>query len=142
MLAQGAKCSIGDQLEPSGVLSVPMYKRIGEVYAEVEKKEPWCRNVTAVTDIGVFTPEEFHGADTGNLPEASEGVCRLLQESGHQFDFIDSEADFSKYRLLILPDVIPVSDAFAQRLKQYLEEAAALSPLSNRVLLRTKTRLP
>ncbi|WP_199728645.1 alpha-amylase family protein [Cohnella faecalis] len=126
MLAQGAKCSIGDQLEPSGVLSVPMYKRIGEVYAEVEKKEPWCRNVTAVTDIGVFTPEEFHGADTGNLPEASEGVCRLLQESGHQFDFIDSEADFSKYRLLILPDVIPVSDAFAQRLKQYLEEGGSV----------------
>ncbi|WP_233568234.1 hypothetical protein [Cohnella faecalis] len=81
MLAQGAKCSIGDQLEPSGVLSVPMYKRIGEVYAEVEKKEPWCRNVTAVTDIGVFTPEEFHGADTGNLPEASEGCAACCRRA-------------------------------------------------------------
>ncbi len=139
MLAQGAKCNLGDQLEPSGVLSAPMYELIGEVYSEVEKKEPWCRDVAALTDIGVFTPEEFYGADTGNLPEASEGVCRLLQESGHQFDFIDSEADFSKYKVLILPDVIPVSEAFGERLRAYLDNGGSIIASFESGLIPEKT---
>ncbi|MDB5053356.1 MAG: Beta-galactosidase trimerization domain protein [Bacilli bacterium] len=126
MLALGAKCNIGDQLEPSGLLSIPIYELIGSVYSEVEKKEPWCRNAEAVTDIGVFTPEEFYGAGTGNLPEESEGICRMLQESGHQFDFIDTEADFSKYKVLILPDVIPVAGAFASNLERYIANGGAV----------------
>ncbi|OMF30758.1 beta-galactosidase [Paenibacillus sp. FSL H8-0548] len=126
MLAQGSKCNIGDQLEPSGVLSEAMYELIGEVYSQVEKKESWCREVVAVTDIGVFTPEEFYGADTGHLPEASEGVCRMLQESGHQFDFIDSAENFLKYKVLILPDVIPVSEEFGRRLQHYLDNGGSI----------------
>ncbi|XID93889.1 alpha-amylase family protein [Paenibacillaceae bacterium WGS1546] len=126
MLAQGAKCSIGDQLEPSGMLSAPMYELIGSVYSEVEKKEPWCQGAVPVTEIGVFTPEEFYGAGTGNLPAASEGICRMLQEGGYQFDFIDSEADFCAYKLLILPDVIPVSRRLSERLEQFVGNGGAL----------------
>ncbi|MEZ4638416.1 MAG: hypothetical protein R2856_26250 [Caldilineaceae bacterium] len=61
MLANNAKCSIGDQLHPSGELDDATYKLIGSVYAEVKKKEPWCRGASPVVEIGVFTPEEFTG---------------------------------------------------------------------------------
>jgi hypothetical protein len=126
MLALGAKCNIGDQLEPSGKLSEPMYRLIGSVYSEVEKKEPWCLDAKPVTEIGVFTPEEFYGADTGKLPVASEGICRMLQEGGYQFDFIDSQANFDRYQVLILPDVIPVSPSFAAKLEKYLDQGGAV----------------
>ncbi len=131
MLAQGALCNIGDQLEPSGRLSAPMYDLIGSVYSEVEKKEPWCRDARPLADIGVFTPEEFPVASASvmpglNLPAASQGVCRMLQESGHQFNFIDSEADFTSYKVLVLPDVIPVSARFAEKLEVYLDSGGSL----------------
>ena len=43
MLAMTSKCSIGDQLHPDGKICQTTYDLIGPVYAEVEKKEPWCR---------------------------------------------------------------------------------------------------
>ncbi|HEU5102084.1 MAG TPA: hypothetical protein VFU22_23840, partial [Roseiflexaceae bacterium] len=43
MLALGAKCSIGDQLPPSGAIEPHVYDLIGSVYGSVAQKEPWCR---------------------------------------------------------------------------------------------------
>lgn len=126
MLALNAKCSIGDQLEPSGKISKPVYELIGSVYSQVEQKEPWCRDAEAVTDIGVFTPEEFFEAGNTKLSPALIGVTRMLQETGHQFDVIDSTDDFSKYKLLVLPDNIPVSMEFANKFEKYLSSGGAI----------------
>lgn len=132
MLAMGAKCSIGDQLHPSGVLDDATYDLIGSVYAEVEKKEPWCRDVTPVNDIGVFTPEEF-GGRKGNIhataerqPAAAIGAVRMLQELHLQFDFISTDRDLSRYKLLILPDRIPVDAALARKLRGYIAAGGAV----------------
>jgi hypothetical protein len=126
MLALNAKCLIGDQLEPNGKLSQPVYDLIGSVYSEVERKEPWCAAAKAVTDIGVFTPEEFFSVSIGALPPSLQGVSRMLQESGHQFDVIDSKSDLSAYRLLILPDTIPVEPAFREKISRFINDGGAL----------------
>ncbi len=52
-----------------------------------------------MSDIGVLTPEEFSETEL-RMPPAAMGVTRMLQESAHQFDIVDSESDFfpvSKY---------------------------------------------
>ncbi|SHF23698.1 Beta-galactosidase trimerisation domain-containing protein [Caldanaerobius fijiensis DSM 17918] len=126
MLALNAKCMIGDQLEPNGKLSEAVYDLIGSVYSQVEKKEPWCVGARAITDIGVFTPEEFYGADVGGLPPAIMGANRMLEEAGYQFDIIDSKSDFSRYKVLILPDNIPVSQEFAEKLDKYVADGGAI----------------
>jgi hypothetical protein len=126
MLALGAKCSIGDQLHPSGRISPPTYDLIGKVYAEVEAKEPWCVDARPVTDIGVLTPEEFQGGGIGSLPHALMGAVRMLTEGAHQFDVLDSQSDFDQYALIILPDEIPVNGGFASRLKDYLARGGKL----------------
>jgi len=122
MLALNANCLIGDQLDPGGRMSAPVYELIGSVYAEVKQKEPWCRNTRAVTEIGVFTPEEFSGAKLGTLPQSMQGAVRMLQECGMQFEVLDSGSDLSRYRLLILPDEIEVSEPFAQRLSAFVRQ--------------------
>ncbi|MFW6279174.1 MAG: alpha-amylase family protein [Bacillota bacterium] len=126
MLALNAKCSIGDQLEPKGELSAPVYDLIGSVYQSVEQKEPWCVKAKAVTEIGVLTPEEFSGFGGERLTPELMGITRMLQEGGHQFDIIDSEMDFSAYRVLILPDTIPVSDQLADKLTAFFRNGGAL----------------
>jgi len=126
MLALGAKCSIGDQLHPSGRISQPTYDLIGDIYAEVERKEPWCEDARPVTDIGVLTPEEFTGGGIGGLPPALMGAVRMLTEGAHQFDILDSQGDLDRYALLILPDDIPVTGGFASHLKEYLARGGKL----------------
>ena len=121
MLALGGGCNIGDQLEPSGILSKPVYDLIGDIYRRVEEKEPWCVGALPVSEIAVLVPEEFTGAGAGNLPGASQGACRLLQEGGYQFEFVDSKMDFGKYRLLILPDLIPVDKKLKEKLDRFMD---------------------
>lgn len=124
MLALNAKCSIGDQLHPRGRLDAATYKLIGNAYRGVAEKEPWCEGAKAVTDIAVLSAEEF--AQDLRTPEMMTGAVKILQEGAHQFDVVDSASDFAPYRLLILPDTIPVDDKLAAKLKQYLGRGGAV----------------
>ncbi len=126
MLALGAKCSVGDQLHPVGKMDQAAYDLIGSVYAEVEKKEPWCAGARPVVEIGVLTPEEFLGGSSRNIPAAAHGVTRMFQELAYQFDILDSQSDFSGYKLLVLPDEIPVSPALAAKIEKFVAGGGAL----------------
>ena len=126
MLSLGAKCSIGDQLEPLGKISRPVYDLIGSVYAEVEQKERWCAGARPVTEIAVFTPEEFVGGGVGSLPHAVIGATRMLEEGGHQFDIVDSQSELGSYKLLVLPDNIPVDDALAAKVGAFVADGGSL----------------
>ena len=125
MLAYGARCSIGDQLPPLGRLDESTYQIIGTAYAEVEAKESWCRNVRNIADIGLLSS----AAVTGRHPqhnEADTGAGRILLEGHFLFDVLDAEMDFSKYKVLILPDEIRISESLKSKLQQYLADGGKL----------------
>jgi hypothetical protein len=126
MLAMGAKCSIGDQLHPSGQIDPHVYDLVGAVYAEVERKEPWCAGARPLAEIGVLTPEEFVGAEAHIMPPAIMGANRMLEEGGRQFDILDSASDFARYKVIVLPDNIPASPALAAKLEAYLAGGGAV----------------
>ncbi len=107
MIASGTKCSIGDQLHPRGKLSRAAYSLIGDVYSKINYREQYLINQSSVAKIGVLTPEESD--KTYGISESITGVMRLFRELSYQFDIIDSEMDFSKYKLIVLPDYIPFS---------------------------------
>ena len=54
------------------------------------------------------------------------GAVRMLQEGAHQFDLLDSSAQFEAYRVLILPDAIPVSAELAGKLARFVDRGGAL----------------
>lgn len=128
MLALGSKCLIGDQLHPRGRIDPHVYDLIGSVYAQVEEKEPWCRGARPVVEIGVMTPEAFATPDKEpeRLLPAMRGITRMLEEGAYQFDVIDPQADFSRYRVLVLPDTIPVKDELAARIDEFVRGGGAL----------------
>lgn len=123
-VANGAKCSIGDQLHPSGRPDPVTYDLIGTAYADIEKKEEWLDNVKAVTDIGVLPYEvvcnEFSTGQTANSNEIDSGVSRILLEGKYLFDILDFESDFSKYKVIILPDCVQLNDKAAKIIKDYI----------------------
>lgn len=124
-LAHGAKCSIGDQLHPSGLMDTATYALIGAAYAEVEAKEPWCDGVESVADIAILSLEAAreccpHGQalkDRTNLADA--GAVRILTEGHYLFDVIDTLSDFTAYKVLILPDEVPVWPELAARIEAF-----------------------
>ena len=113
-LAFGAKCSIGDQLHPSGYMDPSTYALIGKAYAEVEKKEPWCRDVNAVSDIAVLSHRPPTGAN------------RILLEKKYLFDVVDKYCDISGYKLVILPDRVPYDEELGEKLRRYLASGGKL----------------
>ncbi|HEX5482942.1 MAG TPA: alpha-amylase family protein, partial [Terriglobia bacterium] len=118
MLAQAGKCSIGDQLHPRGKLVKAVYERIGNTYRSVAEKEPWCKGAKAVTEIGFLSTAHFTGA--GDLTQSDKGVTNMLQQLHHQFDTLDLESDFSRYKVLILPDYHRVDSALLSKVRSYL----------------------
>jgi hypothetical protein len=126
-LANGARCSIGDQLHPDGVMEEATYRLIGEAYREVANKEAWCTNVTNNADIALFSVEAAtHAADSassgghnkGSL--ADKGAARMLLEGHYLFDVVDILSDWTAYAVLILPDRIQITDALHVKLNEYV----------------------
>jgi len=125
-LAYGAKCSIGDQLHPRGKLEIPAYKRIGEVYASVEKKEKWCDDVEPVVEIGLICSNDDAKKEMSFISPSDEGALRILLESHYQFDVLDKDSNLEKYKLLILPDEVSLDEEFADKLQSYLSKGGKL----------------
>jgi hypothetical protein len=128
MLALNAKCCVGDQLLPRGQICAHTYDLIGSVYAQVEEKEPWCAGAEQVAEIGVLSPEEFDPAlyrQQANFAPIM-GATRMLQEGGHQFDIIDSCSELIRYKVLVLPDTVPVDAELAHKIDVYLGQGGAL----------------
>lgn len=130
-LAHGARCSIGDQLHPTGLMDHATYSLIGEAYKEVEAKEPWCDGTTAVTDIALLSVEAMSNAgdgipldDRNNLSDA--GAVRILLEGHYLFDVIDIEADLSSYKVLILPDEIIANEQLKSKVSAFLASGGKL----------------
>ena len=127
MLALGAQCSIGDQLHPSGVLDEATYQLVGQVYEQVRAKEPWCKNVTPVVEIGVMLPAAF-GDETSSpastaherIPRSTAGAYQILVADGFQFDFISPSSEFGRYRVIILPDEIGLTESAVEKLKTFV----------------------
>ena len=121
MLAYGAKCSIGDQLDPSGKLDKGTYNLIGQAYKAVKEKEQYCQDVETVAEIGLLA------SDLNNNSQASDiGGSRILLESHLLFDVISKEMNFSKYKLLILPDDCRINEQTKIKLDTYMSKGGKL----------------
>jgi hypothetical protein len=128
MLANGSKCSIGDQLHPNGKLDNSTYQIIGEAYREVEAKEPWCDDVTSAAVVAILSSTAVNNrSGRGDGESLSEiGASRLLLEGHIHFDMIDQSMDFSAYQVLVLPDDIPVNTELQTKLEAFISNGGRL----------------
>ena len=140
MLAQGARCSIGDQLHPNGMLDESTCRLIGEAYAEVERKEPWCRGASSAANVAILSDGGFlkplHRDETGEI-----GLSRLLLEGHIPFDRLDDDNDFTPYKVLILPETLRPDAELRNRLEQFLKRGGKLI-LAGEALLKQECNEP
>ncbi len=135
--ANGAKCSIGDQLHPSGKMDEATYSLIGEAYGYLEQIEEWCDNVKSVAEVGVLSVQSVNGMEPGNRECSSDnGAVRMLLEGKYTFDVIDLESDSSKYNVIIMPDNIRLNDKAKAYIDEFIKNggkiiASGLSPVAD-----------
>jgi hypothetical protein len=124
MLAQAGKCSIGDQMHPRGGLLKPVYDRIGNTYKSVAEKEPWCVGAEAVTEIGFVSTSTT--IEPGEVAASDVGTTNILGELHYQFDVLDLDSDFSRYKVLIFPDSHRFDEALLKRVRDYVAKGGKL----------------
>lgn len=123
IVANGARCDIGDQMPPNGRLDPAVYHVIGQSYARIRTLEPYLEGAAPVTEAALLT---------AGLPlekpstEANYGLAKLLIESRIQFDVVEPGAEWERYALMVLADELRVDGALAARLHQYLARGGAV----------------
>lgn len=125
MVALGAKCLVGDQLHPSGAINPDTYASIAPAYKRIEQLEPYLEGAVQVSEVAILSSEYFHPVGARNNA-SDDGAAQMLLELKIPFDVVDPSADFELYRLVILPDDIPVDAQLSGRLKAYVEKGGKI----------------
>ncbi len=110
MAMNGAKCSVGDQCPPSGKMDEATYENIGYAYRALEMIEPWVYPSSSTAEIAVYL--------SGN-GSADNGLHTALLESHMDFDVVLPGDDLSRFKLVILPDDVKITEEEAARLTEY-----------------------
>jgi len=142
MLAYGAKCSVGDQLHPNGEMNADTYRIIGEAYAEVERKEPWCDDVKPVVSIAVVSCEQNQARwRAGHLQRVygDEGAGRMLLELHQPFVVLDEQGSWQGFDLVVLPDGFVMTPANAVKANALLAQGGRIIGAGSAFLNETQT---
>jgi len=117
MAMYNAKCSIGDQMPPSGEMDMETYRIIGHAYRALEKVEPWCYPAKSTASLGVYLCGD--GA-------SDEGLHRMLLEGHIDFEIVHPGDSLAPFRALILPDSVRLSREEAARINAFAADGGAV----------------
>jgi hypothetical protein len=123
IIANGAKCSIGDQLHPLGRMDEATYELIGEAYSRVEEREAWCDGATHIADVGVLSQEAMWDeySHTGDI-----GANRILLEGKYLYRVLDRESDLDGLKVVIIPDAGELDGAMAEKLRAFVADGGKI----------------
>ena len=127
MLAHGARCSIGDHLHPTAAIDQSTMAIIAPAYEWVERREAWVADSENRAEIALLSAEAASRPTLVGIPGQSDhrfdgpdhGAVRVLLEGQFAFDIVDLESELSPYKLLILPDAIPVDEALRAKIEAF-----------------------
>ena len=115
-LSNGCRICFGDHLHPAENLIEELYERVGQVYGECMKYEKYALHAKYAAEIGVL-----NGGDIFSLSEPRFiGTARVLNELKYTYDLLPPTADFSRYKLIVLPDEGLLDRTLAKKLSAYV----------------------
>ena len=118
-LLYGYSPSIGDHMHPRDGINKRLYSEIGEIYSYVKKLEKWTENSTPICDTAILRNKCTNGSIQSSVSSSAKGAARMLSELKICFDIINEDMDFDKYKLLVLPDEIEITDKLYKKLSKF-----------------------
>ena len=117
MLSVGASISVGDHLHPSGDIDESTYTLIGHAFDYTKRIEKYSENTKAYTDLAIWLSHR----------ESSDmGASKLLQNMHLEYDIVGSGDSLAKYRLIILPDRVRLSEDDKKALTAFTESGGLI----------------
>ena len=117
MLSIGASMSVGDHLHPSGDIDESTYALIGHAFDYVEKIEKYSENTRAYTDLGIWMSHSY---------ASDMGASKILQMMHLEYDVIESGDSLSKYRCIVLPDRVKLTDGDKRALLEFVGNGGSI----------------
>jgi hypothetical protein len=122
-LANGMRPNVGGHFHPRGDLENAVLDRIEKIYKELQTMEPWYDNAKNITEIAIVYPGTIESIrNDGQLKSA----VRMLSELKQQFDVVTLFSDWSKYKVLVIPDNIAFNKEIARRVKAHIDAGKAV----------------
>ena len=117
LVANAARCDVGDQMPPDGQLDAAVYHVLGKSFGRIKSLEPWLDQAAPVTEAALMIP--------GTSMEKVEqpyiyGMVKLMIESRLQFDLVESEQEWERYKLVVIPDEMMPDSKTVDRLHRFI----------------------
>ena len=120
-LANGMRPNIGGHIHPRGDLDPAVFDRIEKVYKELQTYEPWYDNAKNITEIAiVYAKSDRNIRSQASSDGQLRAAVRMVDELKQQFDVVTEACDWTKYRLLVIPDDIIFTDEISKRVKAHI----------------------
>jgi hypothetical protein len=117
LVANAARCDVGDQMPPEGQLDEAVYYVLGKSFGRIKKLEPWLDQAAPVTEAALIFPSIA-------LEQLQQqyifGLTKLMIESRLQFDIIETGQEWERYNLVVVPDELMPYNKTIERLHQYI----------------------
>ena len=117
MAMYGAKCSVGDQMRPCGIMDMETYKIIGHAYRALQKIESWTYPAKSTATLGVYLSGDS---------ASDEGLHSMLLESHIDFEIVLPGDELAPFAALVLPDSVMLSAEEAERIKGFISKGGAV----------------
>ena len=123
LVANAARCDVGDQMLPNGILDPAVYHVIGKSFGRIKQLEPWLNQAAPVTEAALMISDI--PLDFMRHPYIY-GIAKLMIESHLQFDLVEPGQEWERYNLLVLPDEFKPNKKIIDRLHKYIEAGGSV----------------
>jgi hypothetical protein len=123
IVANAARCDVGDQMPPDGRLDPAVYHVIGKSYGRIKALEPHLEGAAPVAEAAMLIP----AVPFDRLrDEYIYGMTKLMLEARLQFDVVEPGQAWERYGLVVLPDAFRPDAAVVERLHAFIAKGGAV----------------
>lgn len=123
LVANSARCDVGDQMPPDGQLDAAVYHVLGKSFGRIKKLEPWLNQAAPVTEAALMIPGV--ALEKVNQPYIF-GLMKLMMELHLQFDVVESGQEWEHYNLVVIPDELMPDSKIVERLHQFINKGGSV----------------
>ncbi len=128
LVANSARCDVGDQMPPNGQLDAAVYHVLGKSFGRIKKLEPWLDQAAPVTEAAIIIPDT--SLEKVEYPYIY-GLVKLMIESRLQFDLVESGQEWERYNLLVIPDEMMPDNTTVERIHRFVAKGGAVIACHN-----------
>ncbi len=123
LVANAARCDVGDQMPPDGQLDAAVYHVLGKSFGRIKKLEPWLNQAAPVIEAALMI------ADVSMVKLDQPyilGLVKLMLECHLQFDLVEPGQEWEHYKLVVIPDELMPDGKTVEKLHRFVENGGSL----------------